>query len=203
MIEKMFKTISFILLLIFPMVTYASDYDTDLIGIEQMPYIIAVCLAVAAVGGLLYFIFKDNVEEDKSGSKGCLGILGLILVCLAGLGVVGVVWQLVCTLVLYPIIYIVSYVVSMVFKLILGFLAVSFVPLIFMAIVHGLLVKTKACDSVINIFMVIALVLGLSLDVYLYGLLPEDTITFRTFFPEWTLNERIDMQLHPEKYEDY
>lgn len=175
------------------------DYESEPIGLDNMPGIIAFCAGIAVIGGLLYWFFKDKAEEDNPGCTGCLGMGGIGLLIIAGLGAFAVGWELLNTFILTPILYTVTYVISLVFKLALGLLAISIIP----GILYGLVEtqKEKIGNGVYKFLAGIAIIAGLSADIFLFSLLPKNTITVETFFPEWTLDEQIDMRLHPERYE--
>lgn len=172
------------------------DYNSEHMGVNGAKVILTISIVLGILGLLMRWGIDNNDNKDDS-NQGCLRNLSIILIVIAAIGFLDATWSLASAFIITPVVYFVSYLFSVITRLIIAFFVILIIP----SILYGLTFAIHAIKYKIIIGS-LAYLVGFATDVYLYTLLPPDTITVETFFPKWDLEEQMDKQLYPEKYEE-
>lgn len=169
---------------------YVVNHESDLSYFNVMLILSVICTALFVGGGLLLWSFYKKIEDKNVGYVGCLCMI-IVLVLTIIAFIIGVyTGSYVFLVLLYPVLYTVIYVFSIAWKLLIALLVASFIPSVLFSLIDKNLKKNLFC-----FLAVMAISIGVTADVFLFSLLPKNLITTETFFPEWTLGERMDIIL--------
>lgn len=172
------------------------DYDSEYMGLNGAKVTLTFSIVLGIFGLLMRWGIDYNNKDNDDSNQGCMGYLSITLIAIAAMGFLSATWSLANAFIITPIVYFVSYLFSVITRLIIAFFIIMIIP----SILHGLTLAINAIKYKI-IIVSLAYLIGFATDIYLYSLLPPDTITVETFFPKWDLEEQMDRQLYPEKYE--